>query len=165
MRRKSWIAVGAGAVVLTGGLVAAIMLSNGEDGARKPRARQYTDHSACLLTDGRGAAGADTAPVWAGMEDASSATHAKVTSLSVFGPDTVANAVPYVNTLVQRRCDIVLTVGRTRGAAAEEVAARTPEARFVVVGEGKQDRNVTVIQPSRDIRSAVAKAVEDAVNK
>ncbi|MEU7165997.1 BMP family ABC transporter substrate-binding protein [Streptomyces morookaense] len=165
MRRKSWIAVGTGAMVLSGGLIAAIMLTDDGDEAQKPRARQYTDHSACLLTDGRGVAGADAAPVWAGMEDASSATHAKVASLPAFGPDTVANAVPYVNTLVQRRCDIVLTVGRTRGAAAEEVAARTPKARFVVVGEGKQAGNVTVIQLSRGTRSAVAKAVEDAVNK
>ncbi|MFF4403731.1 BMP family ABC transporter substrate-binding protein [Streptomyces sp. NPDC001262] len=165
MRRKSWITVGAGAVVLTGGLVAAIVLSSDGDGGPKPRARQYTDHSACLLTGSQGVAGANAAPVWAGMEDASSATHTKVMSLPVFGPDTVANTVPYVNTLVQRRCDVVLTVGRTQGAAAEEVASRTPEARFVVVGEGKEAGNVTVIQQSPDTRSAVMRAVEDAVNK
>ncbi|MCC3770468.1 BMP family ABC transporter substrate-binding protein [Streptomyces sp. UNOC14_S4] len=165
MRRRSWVAAGAGAVVLTGGLIAAIVLSGGGDGGQEPRARQYTDHSACLLTDGRGVTGDEAAPVWAGMEDASLATHAKVTSLPVFGPDTVANAVPYVNTLVQRRCDIVLAVGRTPGAATEEVAARTPAARFVVVGDGRKSGNVTVIQQSRDTRSAVARAVKDAVHK
>ncbi|MEV4442894.1 BMP family ABC transporter substrate-binding protein [Streptomyces sp. NPDC049577] len=166
MRRKAWVAVGAGAAVVAGGVIAAVVLSGDDGGSTPPRARQYTAHSACLLTGEHGVTGTEAAPVWAGMQDASAATRAKVMSLPVFGPDTTANAVPYVNTLVQRRCDIVISVGRSETAAAQEVAARTPKARFVVVGDGKAaGANVTVIPQSAGTRSAVAEAVKDAVKE
>ncbi|QSY48545.1 MULTISPECIES: hypothetical protein [Streptomyces] len=163
MRRKSWLAAGAGTVVLVGGVIAAVVLSGDDDGDPAPRARQYSAHSACLLTDGQGVTGREAAPVWAGMEDASLATKAKVMNLPVFGPDTTANAVPYVNTLVQRRCDVVIAVGGTPVAATRDVAGRTPKTRFAVVGDGRTEGNVTVIPRTEGTRAAAARVVKEAV--
>ncbi|AZQ70521.1 BMP family ABC transporter substrate-binding protein [Streptomyces luteoverticillatus] len=163
MRRTSWLAAGAGAVVLVGGVIAAVLLSGDDDEAPAPRARQYSAHSACLLTDEHGVTGSEAASVWAGMEDASLATKAKVMNLPVFGPDTTANAVPYVNTLVQRHCDVVIAVGGTPVAATRDVAGRTPKTRFAVVGEGDTKGNLTVIPQAEGVRAAVARVVKDAV--
>src|SRR5688572_8099415 len=43
-----------------------------------PRERRYLDYTACLLTGEKGIADPAAAPVWAGMQEASLATHAKV---------------------------------------------------------------------------------------
>jgi hypothetical protein len=59
--------------------------------------------------------GAAAAPVWAGMQDASLATHAKVQYLQVTGEATVGNALPYLATLVQRRYAVVFGAGRRGG--------------------------------------------------
>src|SRR5437899_2178701 len=74
--------------------------------------------------------------VWAGMEDASLATHGKVTYLQVAGPATVANAVPYANSLLQRHCDMVIGVGAPQAGAVAQVAQHAPKTRFVVMGDG-----------------------------
>ncbi|MFC4049395.1 hypothetical protein ACFOY4_06855 [Actinomadura syzygii] len=49
----------------------------------EPRARQYIAFKACLLTDSRGIAGAEAAPVWQGMRRASLKTRAKIQYLAV----------------------------------------------------------------------------------
>lgn len=90
--------------------------------------------NACLLTDSEGVAGSRAAPVWAGMQDASLKTLRKVSYLAVSGPDTQANAASFVNTLVRRKCDLVLAVGESQVAAAEAQAKAYPAQRFVVVG-------------------------------
>src|SRR5947207_16029154 len=86
--------------------------------AEPPRARQYLAFTACLLTGADGIAGADAAPVWAGMQDASAQTRAKVEYLSVSEPATKENAEPFLASLVSRQCDVVLVVGSAQVAAA-----------------------------------------------
>jgi basic membrane lipoprotein Med (substrate-binding protein (PBP1-ABC) superfamily) len=124
----------------------------------------YSQFSACLLTDPDGVSGPLAQPVWAGMQAASLKTLRKVSYLPVSGPDTVANAESFVNTLVQRRCDLVVAVGDSEVAAAEARAKGFPSARFVVVGSGVADGNLAVIPvgPAEQVRSAVAQAVESA---
>ncbi|MGW2651791.1 BMP family ABC transporter substrate-binding protein [Streptomyces sp. NPDC001393] len=160
MQRKVLVWGGIGVVVLAGGVVGGLLATGG--GGTAPRARQYSASDACLLTDSHGVRGSRAAVVWAGMEDASLATHTKVSSLPVFGPAAVANAVPYVNTLVQRHCDVVLAVGDTQTAAVEQVAPRNPKVRFVVVGGGRVLRNVAVLSGAAGARVAVAHVVKDA---
>ncbi|MFF3911465.1 BMP family ABC transporter substrate-binding protein [Streptomyces sp. NPDC001848] len=160
VQRKVVVWGGIGVVVLAGAVAGGLLAAGG--GGAAPRARQYSASDACLLTDSHGVTGAQAALVWAGMEDASLATRTKVTSLPVFGPATVANAVPYVNSLVQRRCDVVLAVGDTQTAAVEQVAPRNPKVRFVVVGGGRARRNVAVVSGSSGVRVAVAHVVRDA---
>jgi hypothetical protein len=163
--RRFWWAVAAVAVALVG-LGVYLALPSAQPGRvlPPPRARVYSAFGACLLTDSDGVAGQAAAPVWAGMQAASLKTSAKVSYLAVSGPDTVANAENFVNTLVQRKCDLVLAVGVTEASAVQARAKAYPAVRFVVVGSGAAGGNVTVIPPgSADGgRDAVAAAVEAA---
>jgi basic membrane lipoprotein Med (substrate-binding protein (PBP1-ABC) superfamily) len=121
-----------------------------------PRARVYTAVSACLLTDSAGVTSTRAAPVWAGMQSASIRTRAKVSYLAVYGGDSRANAVPFVNALVRRKCDLVVAVGASEVAAVLQRAAAYPGVRFAVVGAGS-GQNVTVIAPaSADATTAAA---------
>lgn len=138
--------VGLGAVVAAA--VAAVFLwpSTGKD-AVMPTARAYRDVDACLLTDSRGISpGLPAAPVWAGMQDASLATKARSSFLSAMGPDTQANVVPYVNSLLQQHCSVVVAVGSTPVDAVRSVASRQKGVRFVVVGDGVETANVSVVR-------------------
>ena len=131
-----------------------------------PRARPYLEFTACMLTDGQGLAGAQAVPVWAGMQDASLSTHAKVQYLQVSGPDTAANAAPYLASLVQRKCAVVVAVGPAQVSAVAAEAAKYPGVRFVVVGVSGSGKNVTSINSSvpSEVRSRVAKTITDVVH-
>jgi basic membrane lipoprotein Med (substrate-binding protein (PBP1-ABC) superfamily) len=104
----------------------------------------YTAFQACLLTGANGLADPAAAPLWAGMQDASLATHAKVSYLAVAGPQTDGNARPYANTLVARHCSLVIGVGQSSVDAVELAAKVNPHKNFAVVG-GRDTGNVTVI--------------------
>jgi basic membrane lipoprotein Med (substrate-binding protein (PBP1-ABC) superfamily) len=104
----------------------------------------YTDASACLLTGSSGVSEQDAAATWAGMESASVRTRTKVSYLAVSGDDSVANAVPYVNTLVQRRCGLIIAVGSSQVGAIVQRAPAFPAVHFAVVGSGS-GANVTAI--------------------
>ncbi|MBY8885842.1 BMP family ABC transporter substrate-binding protein [Streptomyces sp. PTM05] len=162
MRHRNWVVGGAAAAIVAAGGMGVWLAAGSDSSATTPRARQYTDFNACVLTDGQGVVGRQAASVWSGMEDASLTTHAKVSSLPVYGPATVANAVPYVNSLVQRRCDMVLAVGGVQAAAVEQVAPRHSGVRFVVIGQGVPRANVTVLKADSTTRSAVAATVRQA---
>lgn len=98
--------------------------------AAVPQARQYLDSSACLLTDTRGVVpGSAGAPVWASLEQASLATHVMVSYLSAVGP---ANVPVLLNTLVQRRCGVIITSGAAPAQVAK-VARANPGQRFLAV--------------------------------
>lgn len=160
--RRYWWAVTAGVVVVGVGL--GVYLARPEASHRvlpPSRARVYTGFDACLLTDSAGIGSARAAPVWSGMQAASLRTSGRVSFLAVFGPDTAANAVPYVNTLVQRRCGLVVAVGASQVAASRERASAFPKVRFVVVDRGSSTGNVTVVAPGKD--ADVSSAVQDAV--
>ena len=122
-----------------------------------PRARQYLDLSACLLTDDRGVAGPVAASVWAGMQDASTVTHVRVQYLAVAGEATVGNALPYLASLLQRRCAVVAVVGAAEAAAVEARAVNYPVVRFVVVDGSGMGGNVTTLTglPAGQLRDRV----------
>jgi basic membrane lipoprotein Med (substrate-binding protein (PBP1-ABC) superfamily) len=134
-------------------------------GPSVPRTRQYLEFTACLLTDGQGVAGAVAASVWAGMQDASVTTRAKVQYLAVVGEASAANARPYLASLVQRRCGVLLAAGSAQVAAVAVDAPRYPSARFITVGGGPSAANVTVVDAtaSTALRQRVAALVIAAV--
>ena len=145
-----------------GGLAAYLLIGGTSQQPAAARARQYTAAQACLLTDARGITGSQTAPVWQGLEDASLATHAKVTYLATSGPATAANAIPYANSLIQQHCDVILAVGDPETGAAAHIARTAPKTRFVLVGSGTgtTTHNVTELRLSPSTRGQVARAVE-----
>jgi hypothetical protein len=145
-RRPVVFGVGLG-VVVAAGVAAVCLWPSTEKGGVRPTARVYRDVDACLLTDSRGVVpGVPAAPVWAGMQDASLATRARMSFLPAMGPDTEANVVPYVNSLVQEHCSVVVAVGATPVDAVRAVAPRQKGVRFVVVGGGSNSANVSVVR-------------------
>jgi hypothetical protein len=166
LRRYWWAAT---AVVAALGIGLGVFLARPSHPARAlppTRARVYTTFDACLLTDAAGIGSAQAAPVWSGMQAASVQTSGKVSFLSVYGPNTAANAVPYVNTLVQRQCDLVLAVGPSQVAAAREQASAFPKVQFVVIDGGSSSGNVTAVAPGKDtdVSSAVKTIVMTAAD-
>ncbi|MFF3845017.1 BMP family ABC transporter substrate-binding protein [Streptomyces sp. NPDC002328] len=166
--RRGWAAGGAAVALLAlaGGLW---LFLGGGDSANTPpdtRAREYRDVDACLLTGEDGIAqGTPAASVWEGMQQASEETRARVTYVPVTGEQSVDNVRPFLNGLVQRQCEVVLTVGAPQVRAAEAVAGEHPSLPFVVVGAGVKTAkdNVTVVPPGEGLKSAVAQAIRDAV--
>ncbi|GIJ44112.1 hypothetical protein Val02_09980 [Virgisporangium aliadipatigenens] len=154
----------AAVVLVVAALVAWIRWPHDEP-APPPRAREYLDFTACLLTDAAGVLGADAAPVWAGMQAASAQTRARVQYLAATGATTADDAVPFLNSLAQGGCGVVIGTGTLAVQAIEKGAARFPSVRFVVVGMPLVAPNVTVVTASPDspVDEAVRKVVVAAV--
>ena len=133
-----------------------------------PRARVYENVDACLLTGARGLADPTAAQVWAGMEDASRATSARVSYLAVTGPATQAQAQaePFAGSLLVSGCEVVVAAGTAERAAALAEAARFSSVRFVVTGPAAgSGPNVTALTfAPLGLRTGVASAVEADVH-
>jgi basic membrane lipoprotein Med (substrate-binding protein (PBP1-ABC) superfamily) len=107
--------------------------------------RQYLAADACLLTGGQGIDGQPQAAAWAAMRDSSLATRAKVQYLPVHGS---AGALPYLASLVQRRCDVIVAVGPAQDAVVDAEAGRYPAVRFITIGT-RMAPHVANIVPAR----------------
>jgi basic membrane lipoprotein Med (substrate-binding protein (PBP1-ABC) superfamily) len=164
---RRWQAAGAAGLLAIGLVAVAVtLLARGSSPQVPTHASQYTASTACLLTGSRGISAAPASTVWAGMEDASLATHAKSTYLTVNGPDTVANAVPYANSLIEGGCDVVLAVGTSQTGALTQIATRNPKTNFVIVSDstGFATANLKTIGLAADTRGQVKRTVESLVN-
>jgi basic membrane lipoprotein Med (substrate-binding protein (PBP1-ABC) superfamily) len=131
----------------------------------QPRARQYLEFNACLLTDDQGIAGPTGQPVWAAMQEASLATLAKVQYLAVAGPQTESNALPFANSLAQRRCDLIFAAGPAPAAAVRTAATSFPGVRFYIVTADAPAAGAANPSNVRAVRAQdVASVIRDAVN-
>ncbi|MFF9361848.1 type 1 periplasmic-binding domain-containing protein [Streptomyces griseoluteus] len=166
--RRAWIAAGA---VLLVAVVAGVWahLAGRQDGPPDTRARQYKEFDACLLTGDKGIAqGTDAASAWQGMQRASLKTRARINYVPVTGAQSVANTRPFLNSLMQRHCGVLVAVGAPQARVAREAAADHAEVRFVLVdGASSASRgpgeNVTVAKPGDALPEAVAAVIERAV--
>ncbi|MDX6740736.1 hypothetical protein [Actinocorallia sp. A-T 12471] len=114
-------------------------------GGEEPRARQYLDSKACLLTGADGVTEPETSAVWTALQDASVETRVKVQYLAATGPATVANARPFLGTLIALDCDLIVAVGDVPGRVVGEVAPSHLDRRFVVVGVAASQPNVASV--------------------
>ncbi|MGK3204327.1 hypothetical protein [Amycolatopsis sp. MEPSY49] len=164
--RRGWVVATAVGIVVVGGVAVAIRWpSGGGDGLPPARARVYADFSACLLTGEQGLASPGAGPVWTGLQDASGDTGVKVSYLAATGPATEANYLPYVNSLVQRRCDVVVTVGEPGTTVVAAQAPAHSAIRFVTVGgSGATSANVSPVRVSEHVRDDVAATVRQAAH-
>ncbi len=130
------------------------------------RARVYENVDACLLTGASGLTDPQTAQVWAGMEQASAATTARVSYLAVTGPATEAEAAPFAGSLLVRGCKVVVAAGAPERAAALADAGQFSSVRFVVTGPAAgTPANVTALPfTPAGLPAAVASAVEAGVH-
>lgn len=158
------VLIPAGVVAIIAGVTWMLWPSN-EVKAPAPRARQYSDFSACLLTDEAGVGSQQARPVWAGMQRASAQTSAKVSFLEAIGPADADNISSYLNTLLQRRCDVVLAAGAPQVAAVVAEASSAPGTHFIVVGAPSPGANVASLTVGGDdaVKVAVARLIDDAV--
>lgn len=117
--------------------------------------------TACLLTGDKGVSAPEAVPVWAGMQEASLATHVKVQYLEVDGPQTSENAETYLASLVQSKCDLILAVGAAPTAAMRAASDRFPASQFVGIGDGEPGDNVSIVDLSGQdaVRSKVRELV------
>ena len=164
---RRWQAAGAAGLLAIALAAAVALLARGNSPQVPARASQYTASTACLLTDSHGINAAPASIVWAGMEDAAMTTHAKATYLTVNGPDTAANAIPYANSLIEQRCDVVLAVGSSQTSALTQIATRNPTTSFVIVGNATAfaTANLKTISITANTRSQVEQAVAALANQ
>ncbi|MYR40207.1 BMP family ABC transporter substrate-binding protein [Streptomyces sp. SID4944] len=157
-------------------VVAGVVLFPGEEsGPPDSRAREYRDVNSCLLTGEQGiSAGTPAAPVWAGMQKASLETRTRVSYVPVMGQQSVQNALPHLNSLLQRRCGVVVAVGDSQVEAARSEAGSHRAIRFVVVAgpegaksDGKAAHgtpaNMTVVtETGEGLEKRIARIIREA---
>lgn len=169
--RGRWVLLGLATAVAGVGIGLAVSggplpWSSGGRALPPARARVYESVDACLLTGPAGLADPDASQVWAGMEDASKTTSARVSYLAVTGPATQAQAAPFAGTLLVRGCKVIVASGAAERAALLADAARFGSVRFVVEGAAAgSPANVTALAFSTSgVRAGVASAVEADVH-
>jgi basic membrane lipoprotein Med (substrate-binding protein (PBP1-ABC) superfamily) len=154
------------AAVAAAGVTAGLLIAGSGGGPALPpsRARVYENVDACLLTGPQGVSDPAAAQAWAGMEDASKATTARVSYLAAAGPATEADASTFLGSLLVRGCRVIVAVGTPEGAAVLAQARQYPRVQFVVAGQASGPANVTALVFSTDgLRAAVATAVESGI--
>ncbi|MBM6403442.1 hypothetical protein JQN72_04185 [Phycicoccus sp. CSK15P-2] len=156
---RGWY-VAAGVLVALG-FVAAVLLLGTRD--REPRAREYLDVTACLLTADRGLADPEAAAVWAGMQEASEATGTRVRYLAVAGDQTVENAATFLASLAQADCTRIYAAGDLPRETVDATAAQFPDVGFVVIGVAQEAPNVSTIDASA-VHTHLTEIVEQAAS-
>jgi basic membrane lipoprotein Med (substrate-binding protein (PBP1-ABC) superfamily) len=133
--------------------------------ASQAKSRVYESVDACLLTGARGLADPAAAQAWAGLQQASRATTARVSYLAASGPATEAAAQSFAGSLLVRGCKVVVASGAPERAAVLAEAARFASVRFVVEGPAAgSPPNVTALAfAPAGMAAGVASAVEAGV--
>jgi basic membrane lipoprotein Med (substrate-binding protein (PBP1-ABC) superfamily) len=163
LSRRSWITIGAVLVLLIG--IAVLAWPRGRQ-LPPTRAREYRDVEACLLVGPAGITDSQNATVWAGMQEASAATKARVTYMVAVGPETQANALPFAQALVQKGCAVIVAAGPVESGAAAGVARQHKEIDFILIGDTTADNgdNVVIVATAGDqLQHQVAQAVRAAL--
>jgi hypothetical protein len=99
------------------------------------------------------------------MQQASAQTSARVSFLEAIGPADADNISTYLNTLLQRRCNVVLAAGAPQVAAVLAGASSARATHFIVVGVPSPGANVASLPAGGDeaVTGAVARLIDDAV--
>jgi len=99
------------------------------------------------------------------MQQASAQTSARVSFLEAIGSSDADNISTYLNTLLQRRCNVVLAAGAPQVAAVVAAASSAPATHFIVVGVPSSGGNVASLVAGGDeaVTGAVARLIGDAV--
>lgn len=161
-------------LVLTGAAAGACLVATLLGCASSPgavtadRSRQYGDARACMLTGASGVSDPVAAAAWAGMQGASDSTRAMISYLSVPAPATRASARPYMASLVQRQCGVIVAVGQAQTAAAWPAATAAGRVHFIVVTAGPAGPVSSAVvrispAPAASVRTAVQAAVVAAL--
>jgi hypothetical protein len=147
------VAAAAAGVAVSAAVIAAWALWPGSASAAGPRARQYLDASACLLTGAGGVSpGTAGAQAWDAMESASAASHVMVSHLPSAEP---ADVPVLLNTLVERECGVIVVTGASQNPVTSAARAN-PGRRFILVTGGTAAKPVTVLPNAVTVSAAHA---------
>lgn len=114
---------------------------------------------ACLINDQQDASAAW--PVWSALQKAASGAAINAQRIQV--PKSSASApLPYVNSLMQRNCGLIISVGPHLHDAVTTAAQHNPHQRFITVGPPIKLPNVRSFSPAD--KSAVISAVRQAAH-
>jgi hypothetical protein len=128
--RHGLVKAGIAAMAVVAVFITAWMLWIRPGTVAAPRARQYLDVSACLLTGSSGVTpGTPGARAWHAMQSASLASHVMVSYLPDTGP---TDGPVLLNTLVERQCGVIVVTGASQ-AQVTHAAKAHPGQRFILV--------------------------------
>ncbi|MFR9799521.1 hypothetical protein ACL02U_27050 [Streptomyces sp. MS06] len=86
---------------------------------------------ACLINDQRDATMAQ--PVWSALQQSASGSDVNAQRIEVPQSDQSAS-LPYVNSLVQRKCGLIIAVGPNLHSAVVSAARHNPHQNFISIG-------------------------------
>ncbi|MEU9243755.1 BMP family ABC transporter substrate-binding protein [Streptomyces sp. NPDC048385] len=112
---------------------------------------------ACLINDQHDSAMAQS--VWSSLQQATSGAAVNAQHLEIPKSGTAAS-LPYINSLVQRHCGLIISVGPDLHDAVTTAARHNPHQRFIIVGSPIKLANVRSFSPAA--RAAVIRAVQQA---
>jgi basic membrane lipoprotein Med (substrate-binding protein (PBP1-ABC) superfamily) len=163
------LTVTAAAFVIAAGLLTWLFWPSAQRIPGAERVRQYSNVRACMLTGADGVANSVAAAAWAGMQGASSSSRAMISYLPVARPGGEAAAEPYLASLVQRQCGVIVAVGPAQVAAATSQADRYRQIHFIVISAGPSGPSTSRVvriaaAPTAQVHAAVQAAVSAAVN-
>lgn len=163
--RKSWIIGTAAAVVILAAVVSTVVLTRGRNTTPpKPISQADANQRDCVLTD----PGDSTLPtVLSGLDQAAKTSgHIDVQQFAV--PASANDATPYLNSLIQQRCILIVALGdEAADAVRAHVSAATQDSaiRFVVVGQDSiASPAVTTIATNALTTSAITDAALKAAS-
>ncbi|MEV6931833.1 hypothetical protein AB0M46_46115 [Dactylosporangium sp. NPDC051485] len=148
------------AAVLVLAVVVAVLLWP-RDTPPPPRERAYLAYTACLLTPAAGVADPSAAPAWSALQEVSATTRAKVQYLAISGPQTLDNALTFVNSLAAAGCNLIFAAGPLPVQAVAKGAATFPDRRFVTLG-GTASANVATVNAATP-HDEIVRVVTDGV--
>jgi basic membrane lipoprotein Med (substrate-binding protein (PBP1-ABC) superfamily) len=166
MRRKRWWFLAVMFAGLVAVAIAGLTWPSSPAAPGADRVRQYAaDLRACLLTGATGVSDPLAGAAWAGLQSASESNRAMVSYLPVPGAMSPASVQPYLASLVQRQCGVIVAVGAAQSAAASSAAARFRQVRFIAVTSNPVSSSVLRISPvpAAHVPASVEAAVSAAL--
>ncbi|WP_369387250.1 hypothetical protein AB5J72_06215 [Streptomyces sp. CG1] len=111
---------------------------------------------ACLFTDQRNVQTAQ--PVWTGMQAAARTT--PVNAQRIVAPNGTTNdLLPYANSLVQRKCGLILAIGADLHDTVRTAAQHNPHQHFLYTGKPIPLSNVQQLgKPTADTAKSLVTA-------
>lgn len=124
-----WIPLATGICVTTG--IALWIFSSNTDETKVHANNISRNFRACLLTDQHNTQTA--APIWAALQDAAQTTPVNAQRIVAEG-DSTASFTPYANSLTQRKCGLIVTVGDDLHDTVTSTAQHNPHQEFLYIG-------------------------------
>jgi basic membrane protein A len=119
------------AALLVGGLSLAACGSKPSDSSSGGSTTAASNYLACMVTDTGGIDDKSfNASAWKGMKDAEAAGKAKVQYVTSTSEN---DYTPNINSLIAKKCQLVVTVGGLMGDATKAAAGTNPNQKFAIV--------------------------------